>query len=81
MIVSVRLFARAKELMNAGSLEVDLPEGSSLGMVRQQLARQYPAAEGLLSRCALAVDEEFADDGMILRPGATVAVLPPVSGG
>jgi molybdopterin converting factor small subunit len=35
----------------------------------------------LLSRSAVAVNEEFADDAVAIPAGAEVALLPPVSGG
>jgi len=36
---------------------------------------------GLLERCAVAVDNEFADDALTLPLQAEIALLPPVSGG
>jgi molybdopterin converting factor small subunit len=35
----------------------------------------------LLTRSALAVNQEFAEDAAAIAPGTEVALLPPVSGG
>jgi molybdopterin converting factor subunit 1 len=79
--VSVRLFARARDLAGAESISVELPERATVADLRRQLAAAYPALAPLLARSALAVDDEFAGDFLPLKPGAEVALLPPVSGG
>jgi len=77
----VRLFARARDLAGADVVAVDLPAGATVRDLRRRLAEVHPYLAGLLERCAVAVDNEFADDKLPLPPGAEVAVLPPVSGG
>jgi molybdopterin synthase catalytic subunit len=81
--VRVRLlaFASAADAVGHEQQEVELPDGSTLGTLRQLLATRYPALEALLPRLALAVDGEVVRDDASLRDGAEVALLPPVSGG
>lgn len=81
MTVTVRLFARARDLAGADALAVELPTNATLGDLRQRLAQTHPKLAPLLDRSALAMDDEFADDGVTLHDGADVALLPPVSGG
>jgi molybdopterin converting factor subunit 1 len=81
MIISVRLFARAKDLAGAGALTIDLPPEATVGQLKRRLAEEQPKLSGILERSAVAVNEEFADDETVLRAGAEVALLPPVSGG
>lgn len=81
MLITVRFFARARDLACRETLVLDLPEGSTVGTLRSALAEQFPALAPLLERSALAVDEAFANNEQKLRNGADVAVLPPVSGG
>jgi molybdopterin converting factor subunit 1 len=81
MTFEVRLFARAKDLAGAESVRVELPPGATVAELRRRLAAERPALAGLLGRCAIAVNDEFADDGLTLPHPAEVAVLPPVSGG
>jgi molybdopterin converting factor subunit 1 len=81
MIVCVRLFARAKDLARASAVTLELPAGTTVGQLRRRLARERPALAGMLDSCALAVNDEFADDSLPLPLNAEVALLPPVSGG
>lgn len=81
MVVTVRLFARAKDLAGLDRVRLDLPPGATVGDLRRQLAAAVPVLAGLLERSALAVAEEFADDALPVPPDAEVALLPPVSGG
>jgi molybdopterin converting factor subunit 1 len=81
MKISVRLFARARDLAGTDVLALDLPEGSTVTELKKQLAVHCPTLIGLLERSALAVNDEFAGDGLILPRGAEIALLPPVSGG
>jgi molybdopterin converting factor subunit 1 len=81
MDVSVRLFARAKDLAGADVVRLELPDGATVGDLRRRLAAAYPRLAGLLERSALAVHDEFAEDELTLPRGAEVALLPPVSGG
>jgi molybdopterin converting factor subunit 1 len=81
MKISVRLFARAKDIAGTDALVLDLPPGATVADLRKQLASECPALDRLLKRSALAVNDEFAGDGLALPHGAEIALLPPVSGG
>jgi molybdopterin synthase catalytic subunit len=81
MQANVHLFARARDLVGKDAVRIDLPEGATVGDLRQRLAAAYPALAGLLGRSALALNEEFAEDALTLPRDAEVALLPPVSGG
>ncbi len=81
MPISVRLFARARDLAGSASLTLDLPESATVADLRRRLAAAVPSLAGLLERSALAVDGEFAADSLVLPPQAEIALLPPVSGG
>ena len=81
MIVHVRLFARVRDLAGSDCLRVELPDSATVADLRRRIAADYPALAGLLERSALAVENEFADDSLVLSADAEVALLPPVSGG
>jgi molybdopterin synthase catalytic subunit/molybdopterin synthase sulfur carrier subunit len=81
MTLTVRLFARARDLAGTERIAVDLPATATAGELRRQLAVQIPALSGLIERSALAVAGEFAEDSHLLSPDAEIALLPPVSGG
>lgn len=81
MLVHVRLFARARDLAGADVLRIELPDGATVADLRRRLAADYPPLSSLLERSALAVENEFAADSLVLPVDAEVALLPPVSGG
>jgi molybdopterin converting factor subunit 1 len=79
--MKVRLFARARELAGADAIDVEVPAGATVRDLRRRIAQDHPVLARLAERSALAVNDEFAEDGLILPLGAEVALLPPVSGG
>lgn len=81
MTVVVRLFARARDLAGRDAIILQLPTGADVGDVRKAIAAVHAPLAELLPRCAIAVNEEFAADDHLLPEDATVAVIPPVSGG
>jgi molybdopterin converting factor subunit 1 len=81
MNVRVRLFARARDLARIDSLSLEIPPGATADDLRRCIASACPALADLLPRCALAVNDEFAGNDLVIPPGAEIAVLPPVSGG
>ncbi len=81
MIVTVHLFARAKDLAGKEMVKVEIPPKATIAALREKLTRDYPALQSLLERSALAMDNEFADDEKVIPEGSEIALLPPVSGG
>lgn len=81
MTLTVRLFARVRELVGAECCAVDVPVGSTIAAVRLALGNRYPQAKELIARSAMAVNCELATDERAVEPADEIAVIPPVSGG
>jgi molybdopterin converting factor subunit 1 len=81
MLVTVRLFARLREIAGTGELKQDLPAGATAKTVWQTLAAQYPELAAYEGVASCAVNEEYARFSTVLNDGDEVAFLPPVSGG
>lgn len=81
MKVRVHLFARLRDLAGAEWIEVELKEAATIADLRRVLAESSSALAPLLSRSAVAMNEDFAEDDQRIPENATLAVLPPVSGG
>jgi len=81
MNITVRLFARARDLAGADTLTVQLADQATVKDLRQAIAALHPALAPLLDRSAIGIDNEFADDSQPVPANAEVALLPPVSGG
>lgn len=80
-LLEIRLFALAADRAGASTVELDCPAGFSVGMLRKRLVSELPSLAGLIDRCGIAVNHEYAEDDVPLIPGDEVAVLPPVTGG
>jgi molybdopterin converting factor subunit 1 len=81
MKVSVLFFALARERAGTTQFEVELPAGATVADLWTHLAATRAELAPQLPFCRAAVDEAFAPATTVLHEGATVAVLPPVSGG
>ena len=81
MLVTIRLFARLREIAGAAELTRDLPPGATAGAAWQHLAREFPALAGYERAVSCAVNAEYARMDAPLGDGDEVAFLPPVSGG
>jgi molybdopterin converting factor subunit 1 len=81
MTIVVRLFAAARELAGRSEAAVGLPAGATVGDLRRELERQFPALAALAERSLVAVNADYAGEESRLSEGDEVALSPPVSGG
>lgn len=81
MRVTIKLFARLREVVGAGKLERKLGEGATVGDLLDALQAEYPRLADLTERTITSVNQEFATPDNVLRDGDEVAIFPPVSGG
>jgi molybdopterin synthase catalytic subunit len=76
MHVSVRLFAALRERAGADVVDLELPDRASVADALERLA---DVTEGV--PVVMAVNHEYAHQGVMLAPGDELALIPPVSGG
>jgi molybdopterin converting factor subunit 1 len=81
MQVNVRLFARLRDIVGAGELARQVPEGATVRDVWAGLAAEHPALAPFGGAVSTAVNADYAKFDRPLRAGDEVAFLPPVSGG
>ena len=81
MHVSILLFASLREAAGTDQISVDLPPGSPVSRLLDAVATAHPVLAGRLPGCRVAVDESFVGEDDPVNEGATVAIIPPVSGG
>jgi molybdopterin synthase sulfur carrier subunit len=79
--VTIRLFARLRELAGAPVLARQVPEGSTAIDAWHALTVEFPAMTEYGRSISCAVNEEYARLTATLQDGDEVAFLPPVSGG
>ena len=81
MRVTVRLFARLRDIAGASELARDVAPGATIGTVWRQLASEFPPLADYERSISSAVNADYARMDQTLRDGDEVAFLPPVSGG
>jgi molybdopterin synthase catalytic subunit len=81
MRVQVKLFAGARQRVGRDELQLELPDGASIGDLRSELVRQFDQLAELSPHLMFAVNHDYAPDSAAIPANAEVAVIPPVSGG
>jgi len=81
MTIHVKLFAAMRDAAGDDLVELELPEGATIGTLRLQLAERLPDASDLVGRAMFAVENQYTANDATIPSNATVACIPPVSGG
>lgn len=81
MKVTIKFFARLRELVGAGTLERDVPEKITIADLIENLQAEFPQLANVIPRTAIVLNREFVDPATRLTEGDEVAFFPPVSGG
>jgi molybdopterin converting factor subunit 1 len=81
MRVTVRLFARLRDIAGASEMARDVETGATIRTVWRQLAGEFPGLAEYERSISTAVNTEYAQMDHVLDDGDEVAFLPPVSGG
>ncbi len=81
MFVTIRLFARLREVAGRSEFGQELPEGATVATAWDALAREHPALAEQRRSLRAAANADYARFSTPLHEGDEVAFLPPVSGG
>jgi len=81
MRVSVRLFARLRDIAGSGELTREAASGATVGAVWAALVADYPELAPYEKSISCAVNADYSRFTAAVADGDEVAFLPPVSGG
>ncbi len=81
MRVTVRLFARLRDIAGTGEMTCELPAGATARVLWDTLARDHTELVNYRDAVSTAVNAEYSKMSRRLTDGDEVAFLPPVSGG
>jgi molybdopterin converting factor subunit 1 len=81
MRVTVRLFARLREIAGAAELARSVEPGATVGSLWRDLTREHAELAQYERSISSAVNANYARMDRTLAEGDEVAFLPPVSGG
>lgn len=80
MQIKILAFGIAKDILGGRQLKLDVPDQTSIADLKTTLVSTYPAFAKLRS-LALAVNQNYVDDDLMLKTEDEVVIIPPVSGG
>ncbi len=80
MKVQILFFGITSDLLGASNLEIEVVEASTVANLKSLLKEKYPQLKNIASY-AIAVNESYAVDDLVLEENDVVAIIPPVSGG
>ena len=81
MRVTIRLFARLRDIAGASELDREVDAGSTIESLWRQLVSEFPDLGRYERSISSAVNADYARLDHALSEGDEVAFLPPVSGG
>jgi molybdopterin synthase catalytic subunit len=81
MQIKIRYFASLREITGQGEELLEVPESTSVEMVRQELSKRYPALQAILERCIYAVNRAYVQADKPLHMSDEVVFIPPMGGG
>jgi molybdopterin converting factor subunit 1 len=79
--IKVLLFATLRDYVGARSVDIDLPDGTTIAGLEEILVARYPRLEKVRGSMMSAIDRVYAADEQIIPENAEIALFPPVSGG
>lgn len=80
MNVDVLFFGITTDLVGTSQHKIEVEQNSSIANFKNVLKNEFSQLENINSY-AIAVNEEYANDDLVLKENDVVAVIPPVSGG
>ncbi len=81
MRINVRLFARLRDIVGAGEIARQVPDGATVRSVWDELTGEFPDLGAYRETISAAVNAEYSRMDAPVHDGDEVAFLPPVSGG
>ena len=81
MRVKLLFFATLRDRAGAKSMEIEIPEGTTVQGLKELVAREYPNLKQSMETVLIAINREYAFDDAVVPPDTEVAMFPPVSGG
>jgi molybdopterin synthase sulfur carrier subunit len=80
MKCTLKAFGIAREIVGSKVIEIELPERQTVGELKAELVRRYPAFSALKSMY-IALNQQYAEEQAELHEADEIALIPPVSGG
>ncbi len=80
MNLKVLCFGITRDIIGQFEYKLVMPAHATVADLKKHLSGQFPAFANLVS-LRIALNEEYAEDGMVLKENDEIVLIPPVSGG
>ena len=80
MKIQLLFFGITTDLVGENSKSFTINTNTTVHNLKDALIEEFPSLKNI-NQFAVAVNEEYAEDNLLLKNGDVVAIIPPVSGG
>jgi molybdopterin synthase sulfur carrier subunit len=80
MHIKVLCFGITRDIIGQFEYRLSLPPEATVADLKNRLSAEFPAFANLKS-LRIALNEEYAEEAMILKESDEIVLIPPVSGG
>jgi molybdopterin converting factor small subunit len=81
MNVLVQFYAQLRDVAKISELEIDLTPDATVTQLLEKIYQRIPNLRGHDKTILVATGVEFVQRNYPLKPGETIAIMPPVQGG
>jgi sulfur-carrier protein len=81
MNVRVQFYAQLRDLAKMSEAEIELGPNATVADLLEQVYQEKPALRAHDNAVLVGAGVEFVDRNYRIRPGETIAIMPPVQGG
>ncbi len=80
MKIQLLFFGIATDLVGENSVFIELKSAATISELKKDLLKKYSKLKNI-EDFAIAVNEEYGENDLVLQENDVVAIIPPVSGG
>ena len=80
MKIQLLFFGITSDFVGETTISYSIENTTTVENLKELLKADYPSLKNI-NEFAIAVNEEYANDNLIIKDGDVIAIIPPVSGG
>lgn len=79
--VTVALFSGLQAMVGQKTIDVELPDGSTVAALRDRIVDDFPVLEPFMNTLVCAVGDEVVPEEHRIASGQRIELIPPIAGG
>jgi molybdopterin converting factor small subunit len=81
MKIAVQFYAQLRDIVGVSSLDVDVPQGSTVAQLIDKICELKPALRAYHKSILVGAGVDFVEREYVISIGEEIAIMPPVQGG